>query len=56
MGIMDKREQLIEAALELFYRQGFTATGIDGILAEAGVAKMTLELISNSFDYGILSV
>ena len=39
---MDKREQLIEAGLELFYRQGFTATGIDRILAEAGVAKMTL--------------
>ncbi len=39
---IDKREQLIEAGLALFYRNGFTATGIDRVLAEAGVAKMTL--------------
>ena len=37
-----KRDQLIEAALELFQREGFHATGVDRILAEAGVAKMTL--------------
>ncbi len=28
--------------MKLFYRRGFHATGIDTILAEAGVAKMTL--------------
>ena len=37
-----KREQLIETALRLFARHGYRATGIDTILAEAGVAKMTL--------------
>ena len=37
-----KREQLIEAALRLFNTGGFKATGIEQILAEAGVAKMTL--------------
>ena len=37
-----KRDQLIETAADLFYRGGFNATGIDRILAEAGVAKMTL--------------
>jgi AcrR family transcriptional regulator len=37
-----KREQLIEAALGLFDRGGYHATGIDAILREAGVAKMTL--------------
>ena len=37
-----KREQLIDSALETFYRHGFNATGIDKILARAGVAKMTL--------------
>ncbi|WP_043307875.1 TetR/AcrR family transcriptional regulator [Pseudomonas sp. ML96] len=37
-----KREQLINTALELFYREGYHATGIDRILAESGVAKMTL--------------
>ncbi|MDL5591740.1 TetR family transcriptional regulator [Bacillus subtilis] len=37
-----KRDQLIDTALTLFYRDGFHATGIDRILAESGVAKMTL--------------
>ena len=37
-----KREQLIETALTLFNRVGYHATGIDRILAESGVAKMTL--------------
>jgi AcrR family transcriptional regulator len=37
-----KREQLVDTALEMFYRRGFSATGIDKVLAEAGVAKMTL--------------
>jgi len=36
------RERLIDTALELFNRQGYHATGIDGLLAEAGCAKMTL--------------
>lgn len=39
---MTPREKLIEAAAELFYRHGCHATGIDAILAAAGVAKMTL--------------
>ena len=37
-----KRDHLVETALELFYQNGFHATGIDTILREAGVAKMTL--------------
>jgi AcrR family transcriptional regulator len=32
----------LETALGLFYKHGFHATGIDTILAESGVAKMTL--------------
>ncbi|SUD85120.1 TetR/AcrR family transcriptional regulator [Stutzerimonas nitrititolerans] len=39
---LNKRDQLIEKAQELFYREGYHATGIDRILAESGVAKMTL--------------
>lgn len=39
---MSPRERLIETAAELFYRHGCHAVGIDTILAEAGVAKMTL--------------
>lgn len=37
-----KKEQLVDTALRLFCRHGFRATGVDTILAEAGVAKMTL--------------
>ena len=38
----ERRDHLVETALRLFYEKGFHATGIDTILAEAGVAKMTL--------------
>jgi AcrR family transcriptional regulator len=37
-----RRDHLVETALRLFYHNGFHATGIDTILAESGVAKMTL--------------
>ncbi len=37
-----KRDQLIDTAVELFYRDGFHATGIDKILRESGVSRMTL--------------
>ncbi len=37
-----KRDHLVDTAAILFQRDGFHATGIDTILAEAGVAKMTL--------------
>lgn len=36
------RERLLAAADELFYRQGVHPVGIDQIIAEAGVAKMSL--------------
>lgn len=37
-----KRDHLLATAWALFYRDGFQRVGIDTILAEAGVAKMTL--------------
>ncbi len=37
-----KRDHLLDTALQLFYAGGFHAIGIDTLLAEAGVAKMTL--------------
>jgi len=33
------REQILEAASELFYRQGVTATGLDQIVAASGTGK-----------------
>ena len=36
------RQRLLNAAAELFYRDGVGATGIDAITAHAGVAKMSL--------------
>ena len=37
-----RRDHLVDTALRLFCRDGYHATGIDRILAESGVAKMTL--------------
>lgn len=51
----DRRDHLIETALELFYREGFHATGIDKILAQSGVAKMTLYKHFRSKDELILA-
>ncbi|MGR2739309.1 TetR/AcrR family transcriptional regulator [Billgrantia sp. Q4P2] len=42
-----KRDQLLATAERLFYEQGFHATGIDRIVAAAGVVRMTLY---NHFD------
>src|SRR5258706_5871587 len=36
------RERILEAAYELFSRQGIRAVGIDAIVASSGVARMTL--------------
>lgn len=37
-----RRQDLIEAAIRLFMAHGYHATGIDAILKEAGVSRMTL--------------
>ena len=50
-----KRDRLIDTALDLFCRNGFHATGIEQILAEAGVAKMTLYKHFKSKDELILA-
>ncbi len=39
---VEKRKHIVEAAYRLFKRDGFHATGIDKIIAEAEVAKMTM--------------
>lgn len=36
------RQKIIETASRLFYRNGYNATGINEIIAEAGIAKATL--------------
>jgi AcrR family transcriptional regulator len=38
----DARERILYTAYELFGREGVRAVGIDRVIAEAGVAKMTL--------------
>ena len=35
------RDRILDVAKRLFYRDGYRATGIDKIIAEAGVAKMS---------------
>lgn len=41
-SVSAKRDHLIATAQRLFYRDGYRIVGIDTLLAEAGVAKMTL--------------
>lgn len=38
----DMRERILATASELFQANGINATGVDTIVAEAGIAKMTL--------------
>ena len=51
-----KRDHLVEIAERLFYRDGFHATGIDRVIAEAGVARMTLYKHFPSKDDLVLAV
>ena len=50
-----RRDHLVETAQRLFYAGGYHATGIDKVLAEAGVAKMTLYKYFKSKDELILA-
>ena len=52
----DARQRLIETAEQLFYAEGIHSVGIDRIIAEAGVAKMTLYNHFPSKDDLILAV
>lgn len=36
------RDRVLDAAAELFYREGFRSVGVDTIVARSGVAKMSL--------------
>lgn len=55
MARASKRDHLLETAVTLFAQEGFHATGIDRILQEAGVARMTLYKHFRSKDELILA-
>lgn len=50
-----RRELILETAVRLFREHGYHATGIDKIIAESGVAKMTLYRYFKSKDELILA-
>src|ERR1700739_142403 len=52
----EARQRILETADRLFYREGLRAVGIDRIIAEAGVAKMSLYKFFPSKDEFILAV
>lgn len=52
----DARQRIVEAAERLFYAEGVRAVGIDRIIAEADVAKMSLYNHFPSKDDVILAV
>jgi AcrR family transcriptional regulator len=41
-GHRSARQRILEAASEMFYRDGVRAVGIDAVIARSGVAKMSL--------------
>src|SRR6185369_13581723 len=52
----EARQRILETADRLFYQEGIRAVGIDRIIAEAGVAKMSLYNHFPSKDDLILAV
>jgi AcrR family transcriptional regulator len=50
------KQRLLDTADRLFYQEGFRAVGIDRLIAEAGVAKMTLYTYFPSKDDLIVAV
>ena len=55
-GNTEKRQQIVETAYRLFKRDGFHATGIDRIISDADVAKMTMYLHFSTKDALIVEV
>jgi AcrR family transcriptional regulator len=53
--VLSKREQLIKAAVELFSKHGFHATGVDAIAEASGVTKRTLYAHFRSKDELVLA-
>src|SRR3984893_17859947 len=49
------RERILQAAYELFSRQGIRAVGIDAIVESSGVARMTLYRHFGSKDAMVLA-
>lgn len=56
VGTISRREHLINTAIELFSEHGFHATGIDTLLAKAGMSKRTLYTYFRSKEELILAV
>ncbi len=54
--VSKKRDHLVAVAADLFHRHGYHAVGIDRVLEEAGVARMTLYNHFKSKDELILAV
>jgi AcrR family transcriptional regulator len=38
----NKRDELVRKALDVFYREGFNATGMDKLVAETGISKTSM--------------
>lgn len=56
MVVQSAKDRLLEAAAKLFYQNGFHATGIEKILTDANVSKMTLYRHFKSKDELIVAV
>jgi len=52
----NKRDELVRNALEVFYRDGFHATGMDKLVAETGISKTSMYKHFRTKDEMILAV
>ena len=55
MARLSARERLVDAAIDVFYREGFTASGIEKVLNAADVSRMSLYRHFQSKDELILA-
>ncbi|KZL15350.1 HTH-type transcriptional regulator YjdC [Pseudovibrio axinellae] len=53
---LNKRDEILENAYEIFYRNGFRGTGMDMLVAETGISKTSMYKHFNSKDELILAV
>ena len=56
MSRTDKREHLIDVAIDLFNQHGYHATGVDRIMEATGISKATLYRHFNTMDDLIVAV
>ena len=51
----ESRQRLIKCAAELFWKNGYSATGISQILSQTGLPKLSARTTGRNFDLAAIS-